>query len=256
MSTSRTIVFIHGLFLNPLSWQQWKKYFENNGFTCYTPAYPFHEGDPAFLRKNIDQGLGKLDFDLVLNSMQTFVKGLPQKPILIGHSMGGLLVQKLVAMNLASAGICIDSAPPKGIVSFQWSFIKANFPVLNPFKGDSVFIPSTDWFHYAFCHLMTAAEAKEEYEQFVVPESRNIPRSSIGKTGMINCKKPHGPILFIAGAADHIIPASLNKKNFEAYTDKGSKTTFKEFSGRTHYLCAQENWQEIADFVLHWIDEI
>ena len=253
---SKTIVFIHGLFQNPESWVEWVKHFEKKGFTCHTPAYPFHSGKPESLRSNIDPNLSKLTFGQVVKSLTEFIDTLPEKPILIGHSMGGLAVQKLIEQNKGIAGVCIDSAPPKGIFSFKWSFLKANLPTINPLKGDSVCLPDVAWFHYAFCNTMTLEQTKIEYDKFVVPESRNIPRSSASYQGAIDFSKPHQPLLFIAGEKDTIIPASLNKKNFEAYKDKKSKIDFKEFSGRTHYICGQTNWQEVADYIHEWISGI
>lgn len=250
---SKTIVFIHGLFMNSSSWEPWIKYFEANGYKCYSPSYPFHEGKPDELRKNIKPALGKLTFSQVIDSLSTFIDKLPEKPILIGHSMGGLAVQKLIELNKGVAGICIDAAPPKGIFSFKWSFLKANLPTINPFKGNSVCKPTVKWFHYAFCNTMTLEQTKIEYDKFVVPESRNIPRSSTKKDGKVDFKKPHNPLLFIAGEKDNIIPSSLNRKNFNAYKDKNSKKEFKEFPGRTHYICGQQNWEEVAIFISEWI---
>ncbi len=228
-TTSKTIVFIHGLFQNPKSWQAWKVYFEENGYVCYAPAYPFHEGEPSILRRSGNPNLRTLTFGQVVDSLAKFIDKLPEKPILIGHSMGGLAVQKLLNIHRGVAGVCIDSAPPKGIFSFKWSFIKANLPTINPFKGNSICLPSIKWFHYAFCNTMSMAETKTEYNNFVVPESRNIPRSSIKEEGAIDFKKPHKPLLFIAGEMDHIIPASLNKKNFKAYKD--TNRILKRFQG-------------------------
>jgi pimeloyl-ACP methyl ester carboxylesterase len=253
---SNTLVFIHGLFMNPASWASWIKFYEAKGYTCYAPPYPYHEGNPAYLRNNIDPNLGKLTFAQVVESLSVFIDKLPEKPILIGHSMGGLAVQKLLSLNKGAAGICIDPAPPKGIFSFKWSFLKANLPTINPLKGNSVCLPTLKWFHYAFCNTMTIEETQIEYNKFVVPESRNIPRSSTKNDGKIDFKKPHNPLLIIAGEKDTIIPASLNKKNFEAYTDKNSKTDFKEFAGRTHYICGQQNWEEVADYISEWITNL
>ncbi len=253
---SKTIVFIHGLFMNPKSWDSWKKYFEAKGYTCYAPAYAYHEGEPSDLRKIINADLGKLTFGQVIDSLAKFIDKLPEKPILIGHSMGGLAVQKLISMNKGVAGICIDAAAPKGISSFKWSFLKANIPTINPFKGNSVCMPTVKWYNYAFCNTMTMEQTEVEFNKFVVPESRNIPRSSTKKDGYIDLKKPHSPLLFIAGEKDHIIPSSLNRKNFEAYKDKDSKKDFKEFPGRTHYICGQPNWQEVADYISIWINKL
>jgi pimeloyl-ACP methyl ester carboxylesterase len=242
--------------MNPTSWDNWINFFEAKSYKCYAPAYPFHEGNPSDLRNNINPNLGKTTFGQVIDSLSEFIDKLPERPILIGHSMGGLAVQKLIEMNKGVAGICIDTSPPKGIFSFNWSFFKANLPTINPFKGNSVYMPSVKWYNYAFCNTMTVEQTEVEYKKFVVPEGRNIPRSSTLKDGEIDFKKPHNPLLIIAGEKDNIIPSSLNKKNFEAYKDKNSKIDFKEFAGRTHYICGQQNWEEVASYSIDWITNL
>ncbi|MCP4442963.1 MAG: alpha/beta hydrolase [Aureispira sp.] len=168
----KTIVFIHGLFMNDHSWMEWKTYFEERGYNCIVPQYPLHKGNPADLRTNISADLGKLEYTDIVKHYEDIISQLDHKPILIGHSVGGMLVQSLVNKDLATMGICIDSAPPKGINCFKWSFIKANIATINPFKGNSPFLPSVKWFHYAFCNTLSMEETEKLYNQFVVPESR------------------------------------------------------------------------------------
>jgi len=254
--TGNTIVFIHGLFMNPKSWEPWIKFFEAKGYKCHAPAYPFHEGEPFSLRNNIHPDLGKVDFGQVVNALSSFIDKLSERPVLIGHSMGGLAVQKLIAMNKGVAGICIDSAPPKGVFSFKWSFLKANLATINPLKGNSACLPSVKWFQYAFCNTMTLAQTEAEFDKYVVPESRNIPRSSTGNDGKIDFNKTHNPLLIIAGEKDHIIPASLNRKNYKVYKNKNSRIDFKEFPGRTHYICLQQGWEEVAGYVSTWVRQL
>ena len=256
MTVSKTIVLIHGLFQNPKAWTGWKKHLESMGYTVHTPAYPYHEGEPSALRSHIDPALGMVTFGDVERSLTAFIDTLPEVPILIGHSMGGLMVQRLIASGRGVAGACIDAAPPAGIFSFKWSFLKANLPTINPLKGNSVVLPSVEWFQYAFCNTMTMEQTTREYNDYVVPESRNIPRSSTKSDGKIDFNKPHKPLLFIAGEMDHIIPASLNMSNYKAYTDPGSKRDYKVFAGRTHYICGQENWQEVADYIIDWMNAL
>jgi pimeloyl-ACP methyl ester carboxylesterase len=256
ISGSKTIVFIHGLFMNPDSWSGWINYFKEKGYTCWVPAYPFHEGNPSILRKNINQDLGKVTFGEVIAVLSEFVASLPEIPILIGHSMGGLAVQKLINMNKGIAGVAIDPAPPEGVNSFKWSFLKANFPTINPLKGNSVFLPDLEWFHYAFCNTMTMEQTQMAYNDYVVPESRNIARSSTGNDGKIDFRKPHNPLLIIAGEKDNIVPSSLNKKNYLAYKDKNSRIDFHEFRERSHYICGQPQWEEVAGFIAIWLDSL
>lgn len=256
MITSKTIVFIHGLFVNSKSWNDWKTFFEAQGYTCHAPDYPYHAGEPADLRKQPDPKLGKVTFAEVVDVYSKFIDTLPEKPILIGHSMGAFTVQKLMNMGKAAAGIAISSAPPRYIVTLKWSFIKSLLPVLNPFAGSAPFTASVAWFHYAFCNTMSLAETEQAHADFVVPESRNIARSSVLADGYVDFKKPHAPLLFIAGQADQIIPSILNQRNFRAYKDKNSKTDFKEFEGRTHAICNQKNWEEVATYINDWINTL
>src|SRR6201996_3139321 len=250
MRPSRTIVFIHGLFVNPKSWTHWKARFEAQGYTCHTPANPYHEGEPKELRENFNPLLGKVTLEDEVNNIAALIDTLPEKPILIGHSLGGLAVQKLLSMNKGVAGICIDGVPPKGIFTLQWSFWESNFPVINLLKGDSVFEPNKEWFHYAFAHLMPREESDKVFDELVVPESRNVPRGSLTDFAAIDFEAPHQPLLFIAGEKDHIVPAPLNLENFHAYQDTSSVKEYVEFPGRTHYICGMPGWEEVADFVL------
>ena len=254
MIESKTIVFIHGLFMNPKSWANWVVYFEAKGYTCYAPAFPYHEGNPLDLRNDINSFLPKLTIGDVVKSYEEFIDTLPEKPIIIGHSVGGFITQKLLELNKAAAGICIDSAPPAGVFTFKWSFWRANLPVINPFKGNSVFVPSVEWFHNAFCNTMSMEETIAIYKEYVVPESRNIPRSMLNDPyGKINFNKHFNPMLFISGAKDNIIPPTLNLSNLRAYNDKNSIRDYKKFPNRTHFICGQNDWQEVASFVLEWV---
>ncbi len=253
---SKTVVFTHGLFVNPKSWSHWKAHFEAKGYTCHTPANPYHEGKPAELWKNINPALAKVTFEDVVNNVAAFIDTLPVKPVIIGHSLGGLTVQKLISMDKAEAGVCIDGAAPPGIITTEWSFWKSNFPVINYLKGDSVFMPDKKWFHYTFCNTMSQEDSDKAFDEFVVPESRNIPRGTLKSFAKIDMKKPHQPMLFIAGEKDHIVPPSLNLKNFRAYKDTGSNREYKEFKGRGHYTCGAPGWQEVADYALNWLSKI
>jgi len=254
-TATKTIVLVHGLFVNPQSWNRWKAWFEDKGYTVHAPANPLHSGDPASLRTNPDGALGKLNFEDVVHNLVRFIDALPEKPILIGHSLGGLAVQKLIAMGKGVAGVLIDGAAPAGIITFKWSFVKSNFPVINPLKGNTPFYPTKKWFHYTFGNTLTREESDQVFEKYVVPESRNIARGTLKSFAKIDFKQPHAPLLFIAGEKDHIIPAALNKKNFNAYKHAGSKRAYKEFAGRSHYTVGEKGWEEVAGYVLNWLRE-
>lgn len=250
---SKTIVFIHGLFLNNQSWAEWETFFKEKGYATYAPTYPNHEGTPSELRKNTSDSLGYVTFTDVVNKMEVFIETLPEKPIIIGHSMGGLVAQKLIEKDLAEAAVIISSAPPKGVITLKFSFAKSNLGLLNPFKGNSIHYPTKKWFHYAFTNTLSREESDSLFDRFVVPESRNIPRETLKKAGKIDFKKPHSPMLFISGKEDHIIPASLNKKNFKRYKDEKSIREHKIFEGRDHFIAGEDGWKEVANYVYNWL---
>ncbi len=254
---SKTIVFIHGLFMNNKTWNEWKTYFEKAGYTCYAPAHPKHEGEPAALRANPPEGLGQVQFEEWISNLETFIDDLPEKPILIGHSFGGLTAQKLVESGHAAAAILISSAPPKGVSTFKPSFIRANSKVVSPFKGDSIFNPEAEeykkWFHFAIANTSTKEESDRLFQEYAVPESRNTPRASLKDIAKIDTQKPHVPMLFLGGLEDVIVPNVLVRKTLKKYTDKNSILDSKFFENKDHFICGTEGWEEVADYCLHWI---
>lgn len=253
---AQSIVFIHGICVNAKSWQGWQAFFEAQGYSCYAPSYPFHDGAPAALRETISPQLGRLSLKQVVAYYADFIQQLPEKPILIGHSMGGLVSQKLVAMGLVSAAVCITSAPPLGILTLKPSFYRINLPVINPFRGHSAFSPSQKWFHDAVCNTLPRAISDQVYDELVVPESRNVPRGAVSLFVYINFGKPHSPLLFISAEKDQIIPPALPKRNFAAYRHADSIRAFKQFEGRGHSICGEPGWEDVATYALDWLQNL
>lgn len=254
---SKTIVFIHGLFMNDKTWIEWKVFFESAGYTCYTPANPKHQGEPEDLRLNPPEGLENVLFQDWLVNLETLIDELPEKPILIGHSFGGLTAQKLVESGKAEAAILISSAPPKGNTTFKPSFFKANNKVISPFKGKSIFNPEEEkykkWFHFAIANTFTREESDRLFEQFVVPESRQTPRASLQKIAKIDMRKPHVPLLFLGGLEDVIVPNVLIRKTIKKYTDPNSIVDSKFYEGKDHFICGGPGWEEVAQYSLDWL---
>ena len=250
---SNTVVFIHGMYMSPLCWEQWLAYFQAKGFNCLAPAWPGRDQPVSVLRKNHpDPELGRLTLTQVVEHMAAVIANLDEKPILIGHSMGGLVVQLLLQREIAAAGVAIDSAPPAGVFTPKWSFLKSNWPHITPFAAQSSPISMTfDRFQYTFVNTLPLAEQQAAFEKYVVPESRRVPRQSL--TASVDFKKPHPPLLLVAGSSDHLIPASLNKMNYERYAQSPSITDFKEFPGRAHFMVGQSGWEEVADAILAWL---
>ncbi len=251
----KTIVFIHGMFQNPKSWNKWISYFEAKGYKCLAPAWPYHEGEPAELRKNIPQGLGDLRLQTIIDQYETLIKGLPAKPIVIGHSVGGLIVQVLLNKGLIEQGVAISSVAPNDMLTLNIDFLKNAMSIANPLKGDEPYLMTAEGFHASFANTISQEESDRAYADFATHDSRNVFRDCMKKAGHVDLNKPHAPLLFIAGSQDQIVPPELNAKNADAYTDEKSTTEIKEFSGRGHYICGQPDWEEVADYVSDWIED-
>lgn len=254
MEKSKTIVLIHGMFVNNTSWSEWKNYFEAKGYTVHAPANPGHEGNPAELRKNIHPELTQTGFEDVVMNIVKLIDTLPEKPIVIGHSMAGLVVQKLIEMDKAIAGISIDGAPPKNVMA-PLSTVKIVWPAVNIFKK-SAYMGSLDWYRRAFLNTLPENEVQKAFNEIAVPESRKIGQDTLLKSfSNVNFKKPHQPLLFIAGEKDAIFPPSLTQKIANKYADKNSVVDYKLFEGKSHFLCGEKGWEEIAEYILNWIEK-
>ena len=254
---TKTILFIHGMFMTPLCWEHWVTRYQAKGYRCVAPAWPGRDKSVEELWKNHpDPQAGKLLLSDIVEHMAGEIKKLNEKPVIIGHSMGGLVVQLLLQRDLAAAGAAIDPAPPMGVFTTKWSFVKSNWPAINPFVSPSQPVVMTfPHFQYAFVNTQPLVEQKAVYDRYVVPESRRVPWQSLTPTAKIDFKKLRAPLLLIAGSADHIIPASLNKTNYDRYRHSPSVTDFKEFPERNHFIIGQKNWEEVADYILAWANE-
>ncbi|QQL49433.1 alpha/beta hydrolase [Mucilaginibacter ginkgonis] len=250
----KNILFIHGMFQNPKSWEKWISYFESKGYQCSAPAWPYHEGEPSQLRANPSPQLGDLHLREIVDEISFVAKGL-DNPILIGHSVGGLIVQLLISKGIGFAGVAIDSVAPNAMLAFDWGFMKNSALIANPFKGNDPFEMDADTFYASFGNAMSREESDAAFEAFATHDSRNVLRDCMGEDGQIDLDLPHAPLLFIGGEKDQIIPPELNQKNAEAYTDTNSHTFFQEFPNRGHYICGQPGWEEVADSIYNWLED-
>ena len=253
---TKTIVLIHGMFMNALCWEKWIPYYESKGYKCIAPSWPRRDKPVEELRKaHPDPELAKLKLNHVVDHFADIIKGLDEKPAIIGHSMGGLVVQLLLQRDVAFAGVAIDPAPPAGVFSMEWSFIKSNSPAINPFLLGQPVMMTFEHFQYAFANTLHLDEQRIAYDRYLVSESRGVPTSSLGAAGKVDFNRPRRPLLITAGEKDHIIPASLNRSNYKKY--RGTFVTdFKEFAGRDHFLIGSRGWEEVADYCLTWLEKI
>lgn len=255
---SKTIVFITGAFVTHLGWEPWKAFFESKGYTTLAPPWPFKEESPVELRARHpdgNPGLANLTLDEVVDHYAAIVRDQPEKPIVIGHSLGGLIAQIIVNREPVAAGVAIHPVSPQGIIPYEFSFLKASFKALGLFTDQSeTYLMSFEDWQYAFVNEMTLEEQQAAYEANTIPESKSVTRGGLTSAAHIDFEKPHPPLLITSGSLDHIIPAHLNKRNFEAYAQNGSVLRYKEFEGRNHFVLGQPTWPEDAEYILDWLE--
>lgn len=243
--------------MNSSSWKEWKSYFESKGYKTLAPAWPFKDGSSKELRDRQpnDTQLASLTMKELVDHYAAIVKQLPEKPILVGHSLGGMITQILLNRGLAAAGVAIHPAPPQGVIPYEFSFLKAGYKALGLFTSlkKTYLMSLSDW-QYAFTNTMSLEEQKASYEAFAIPESKTAARGGLTSAAKVDFSKPHAPLLITSGSIDTIIPPSMNLRNFKKYTDKNSVTDYKEFEGRNHFVLGQATWKEDADYILDWLN--
>lgn len=254
------IVFIHGAFMTPDSWAPMRNYFTKQGFETLAPAWPLHDRPIKEQRSNPSKGLGKLGLAEVVDHYAQIIRALPEKPILIGHSFGGLITQILMDRNLGAAGIAIDPAAPKGINAGAYKTASKSVAsiLLKPWKKTASL--TFEQFQYAFVNTMPLQEQKEAFGYSVPETTRIFFQSAFASFNSqspltVNFKNGNrGPLLIIAGEEDHIVPAAMVEKNFQLYDQQsGAITQFVEFPKRSHWIIAEKGFEEVANFIKHWV---
>jgi pimeloyl-ACP methyl ester carboxylesterase len=251
---TKSIVLIHGNFVNNVSWAEWKKHYEAKGYKVLSPANPGHEGNPAQLRARVHPDLVRTGFVDVVDNIDSLIKTLPEKPLLIGHSMAGMVTLKLVEMGRAAAGVSIDGAPPKNVFP-PFQTLKTVLPAFGFLSSKKYFMGSREWYNYAFFNTIPDTEKEKAFEAFAVPESYKVSRQLVlNSFSNIDFKKPHAPLLFVGGGSDNIFPLGLTQTIAGRYQDVNSCVDVKLFEGKSHFICGEPGWEKVADHILDWYE--
>ena len=262
-SDKPAVVLIHGLWMTPRSWEHWIARFERRGYEVLAPASPGLEVEVEALRED-PSPIAEVTVPETVAQLETLIRGLDRPPLLMGHSFGGAIVQILLDHGLGAAGVAIDSVPTEHVRVVPASQIRASFPVLhNPANRHRAVGFTPEQFHYAFTNTMSAEDSAKVYERYHVPApgrwvwdgvlANLTPGHQETWVNYHNHDRP--PLLFIAGGADHIVPASVNKANFERYEKSNAHTDYHEFEGRDHYTVGAPDWEAVADYALTWAVE-
>nr|WP_295770613.1 alpha/beta hydrolase [Rhodoferax sp.] len=259
-AAKRPIVFVHGLWLHAESWNPWLDFFRTNGYQPIAASWPGDAATTEATRRNPGAVAG-YGVHEIAEHIAGQLKYFECKPILIGHSFGGLLVQNLLGRDLAAAAIAIDPAPIKGVSELPVSALKSALPVLgNPFNFKRAVSLTEAQFRYGFANAVSETEARTLYQKYAMPApARPLFQAA---TAMFNpnaattvnvANASRGPLLFIAGGADNTVPPVLVKSAERRYGNSPAVTELREFAGRGHSLVIDSGWKELAEYCLKWI---
>jgi pimeloyl-ACP methyl ester carboxylesterase len=252
---SRTIVFITGTFIGNNCWDSWISYFEKEGYKCIAPAWPNKDAPAEELRnKFANDPIASNTLTSLTDYFASIIKALPEKPILIGHSLGGLIVQLLIQQESVVAGVAIHSFPPQGVNRFWLSFLKIIWEAMVLFSsGKQTYLMSFNRWRYTIANGLDYEQQKELYYLYAVPESKKIIREALNCVAKIDFHKPHPPLLLTSGSNDKLIPASVNYSNYKKYAINNSVTDYMEFKAHTHLVFGVQAWREEVECALHWL---
>ena len=259
MSEPNTIVLIHGLWMTPLSWEHWVERYTARGCEVLAPAWPGMDVDIEQLRGD-PTTIEHLGVEEIVDHYERIIRELDAPPIIMGHSFGGAFTQILLDRGLGAAGVAIDSAAVKGITKLPASTLRSGFPVLkSPANNHRAVALTPAEFHYAFANTMSEEESLGIYERYAVPGPGRVLFQ--GALANFNPHSPldvdfrndgRAPLLLIAGGADHVVPATVDKSTAKHYRKSAAVTEYKEFPGRSHFTIGQQDWEEVADYALDW----
>jgi pimeloyl-ACP methyl ester carboxylesterase len=254
------VIFIHGLWIHATAWQPWLELFENCGYAVSAPGWPGERGTVAQTRQNPDSmnGVG-------IQQMVDHYAGIINarggiKPLVVGHSFGGLIAQKLLADRLAAGAVAIDPAPIKGVKALPLAQLRSAFPaVKNPANRRRTVSLTPKQFHYAFGNTLSEQESNALHRTFSIPgpgkplfeaAGANFSRHSAAKVD--TRRDDRGPLLLTSSTKDHVAPLKTTKEAVAMYSKSKAETDFHVFEGRGHSLTIDGGWKDVAGVVLDW----
>lgn len=255
------VVFIHGLWIHGSAWQPWIELFESRGYSATAPGWP---GDAATVGETREhpEAMNDVGIAEVVDHYAELIGTPDVKPIVIGHSFGGLFAQELLANGVGAAAVAIDPAPIKGVKALPFSQLKSGFPVLdNPANRHRAVSLNEKQFHYAFGNMLSEEESDALHAAWAIPgpgkplfqdAGANFSKHSPAKVDTHLAER--GPLLLTSGTEDHTVPLKVTKEVFKLYQKGPGDTELHEFEGRGHSLTMDSGWKDVAEVALDWLE--
>lgn len=255
------VLLIHGLWLHARSWDPWVDLLTEKGYDASAPGWP---GDPDSVEeaRAHPEAIADHGIDDVVAHYAAIIATLPARPILIGHSFGGMIAQRLLGEDLAVAAIAIDAAQIKGVLPLPLSALRATLPVFkNPTNKHKAVSLTAEQFRFAFGNAIPPEESDELFDRWTIPApgkplfeaaAANFNPHSPAKVDTDNQNR--GPLLLITGGQDHTVPEAVTRATLKQYRHSEATTDLLEFADRAHSLTIDHGWREVADACLAWLD--
>ena len=259
-SGRKPVVFVHGLWLLPSSWDRWRTVFEEAGYATLAPGWPDDPETVEEANAHPEVFAGK-SVGQVAGHVEAVISELTERPAVVGHSFGGLLAQILAGRGRSAATVAIDPAPFRGVLPLPLSALKASAPVLlNPLNYSRAVSLTSKQFRYAFANAVSEDEAKELHATFAVPApGRPLFQAATANLNpwteaKVDSKNPErGPLLVISGAKDHTVPWAIANASYKQQKRNSGVTDISEIPNRGHALTIDSGWREVADTALAFI---
>jgi pimeloyl-ACP methyl ester carboxylesterase len=254
------VIFIHGLWLHATSWTEWVDLFRDRGYEPAAPGWPNEPATVEEARANPDAVAG-IGIDEVTDHYRTIIDSLDSEPILIGHSFGGLITEKLLGQGRGRAGVAIDPAQIKGVLPLPLAQLRAGLPALgNPANRNKAVSLTAKEFRFGFGNAVSEEESDELFERWTIPSpakplfqaaAANFVLHSPAQVDTDNTTR--GPLLLISGTADHTVPDVVTRSTLKQYRHSTAVTELEKFEGRGHSLTIDRGWSDVANAVLDWL---
>jgi len=256
------VLLVHGLWLRPEGWRAWRWLFESEGFAVLTPGWPGEAASPAEARAEPAR-LAGLAIAQVTDHSAELVARLDRKPVVIGHSLGGLVAQQLAGRGLARATVAVAPAPHRGVLPLPVSSLRAAWPVLrDPRQRRKTVALSAAEFRYAFTNALRQEEADRVYAEEAVPAPGRplfelaLANVNPATRARVDVRAPgRGPLLVIAGERDRVIPPVLARATFKRQRRNPDVTDYVVVPGRGHSLVVDSGWEQIGQLALEFVQK-
>ena len=254
------VVFIHGLWLLPSSWDNWVGLFEEAGYAGVTPVWPDDPLTVEEARANPDV-LAKKSLRQIADHTAEVIGALDKKPAVMGHSTGGLLAQMIADRGLSAATVAIDPGPFRGVLPLPLSALKSAFPVLsNPLNKGRAVALTLDQFKYGWANALTDEEAKRLYETYHVAapgvalmQMANANLNPFTEAKLDPKNPDRGPLLIIDGEKDHTVPWAIANASYKRQSRNSAVTEITKIPNRGHSLTIDNGWREVAETALEFV---